>query len=703
MKKILATIGILSLLSLNMGTAFAAVTAINVGNQTGPLTTGTAGTSTYAISFTETDDSDISGFSVTGLPAGATATFSATSSDDLSPGGDNPVPPISLTINTSASTPAGTSTFTVLSTSPALSATGTLTVNATTTPLVVQPCNGSTFDTSATGTVEGKEGWRVINTDLDQAVVENTYGYTAFGCKTFRMSNASTSNIIWTQVFSPGTDDAGELTALNGSNATGTTRNRFEARFDLASVMSTEQPGMHMSVSPNRGPNVLDGTRMSTLAFSDSAAGIDVFFFDFTGTSTPTTQREVSLGTLSRTQPHTIKFLMDFVEGPSNDIVEIFIDGTSTHVGTSWENFYRFDTNSGTPTPDASRTVNSLSFYEDFASTSANFSKGFLVDNVSLSSTSTATTTATTTPPVSTSTLPIITLNGSSTMNIFLDSIFIDPGATAISGTTTVPVTATGTVNTAILGTNTIIYTATGTNNDVASTTRIVNVVSTSTPPTITLNGSSTMSITINTTFTDPGATAVDAIGSSTPVTATGTVNTAALGTYTITYTATDTNNNTATTTRTVNVVAAPVAPPAPVASGGGGGGGGSGFYPPAPGLPAGFVYAPLPGQTGGTVGTGITGGTAGNPITLGTITTSTGQVLGVTTFNFTRNLRFGSTGNDVTELQKVLIREGDLILATPTRYFGRLTQRALMKWQARKNLPATGFFGPLSRAAILR
>jgi hypothetical protein len=75
-------------------------------------------------------------------------------------------------------------------------------------------------------------------------------------------------------------------------------------------------------------------------------------------------------------------------------------------------------------------------------------------------------------------------------------------------------------------------------------------------PPVITLNGVNPMSVTKNSTFTDPGATAFDTgDNASTSVTASGTVNTAALGTYTITYSSTDSSGNTAILTRTVNVV----------------------------------------------------------------------------------------------------------------------------------------------------
>jgi hypothetical protein len=75
--------------------------------------------------------------------------------------------------------------------------------------------------------------------------------------------------------------------------------------------------------------------------------------------------------------------------------------------------------------------------------------------------------------------------------------------------------------------------------------------------PVITLNGANPMSVTRGDTYTEPGATATDAVDGSRTVLVSGTVNTAALGAYTITYTATDLAGNIATATRTVNVVLA--------------------------------------------------------------------------------------------------------------------------------------------------
>ena len=73
--------------------------------------------------------------------------------------------------------------------------------------------------------------------------------------------------------------------------------------------------------------------------------------------------------------------------------------------------------------------------------------------------------------------------------------------------------------------------------------------------PTIAITGAATMDVTLGTTYTDPGATATNKDGSAVNVTADlSQVDTGAVGSFTVTYTATN-EHGTATATRTVNIV----------------------------------------------------------------------------------------------------------------------------------------------------
>jgi len=77
----------------------------------------------------------------------------------------------------------------------------------------------------------------------------------------------------------------------------------------------------------------------------------------------------------------------------------------------------------------------------------------------------------------------------------------------------------------------------------------------------------------------------------------------------------------------------------------------------------------------------------------------------------FTKNLYMGTSGEDVKELQKYLNNHGFIIAGDgdgspgqETDFFGQLTKKALIKFQeANKIFPAIGFFGPLTRALVLK
>ena len=95
------------------------------------------------------------------------------------------------------------------------------------------------------------------------------------------------------------------------------------------------------------------------------------------------------------------------------------------------------------------------------------------------------------------------------------------------------------------------------------------------TPPTLSLRGAASVSLTINSPYADPGATATDSTDGdlTSRIVVVNPVNTALLGTFTVTYSVSDLSGNAATPiTRRVTVV------PQPAEGGGGGGGAGIEF-----------------------------------------------------------------------------------------------------------------------------
>src|SRR5439155_4552065 len=154
---------------------------------------------------------------------------------------------------------------------------------------------------------------------------------------------------------------------------------------------------------------------------------------------------------------------------------------------------------------------------------------------------------------------PTLTLNGSASMTVECHSTFTDPGATAndaCAGDLTGAIQVGGTVNGDAVETYTLTYTVSDGQGHTASATRTVNVTDTL-PPTLTLNSSASMPIECHDSFTDPGATADDACAGdlTSSISVTGAVNSNAVGTYTLTYSAADGHGHTASAMRTVNVV----------------------------------------------------------------------------------------------------------------------------------------------------
>lgn len=252
-----------------------------------------------------------------------------------------------------------------------------------------------TFEAFTLGTNLTQNGWQRTGS-YDSEIVAGT-GVDGFGDQSLRISNSTTSGSFGDHLFSNSlAQEAGETGAVNGGLSSGPRQPHFEAEWSFTSAdPSGEQAGLAVGVSADRG----DGARMSQLRMVDGPDGLGLVYFDYqdrhhVGTDSNLGQG-CTVGTdgffpttivsgLPRNAVYTVKMSIDFLEGPRNDVLRIWVDGSLVHVDTTWEDYYRYCAESQPPV-NVSRTVDSLLF-RPVSPAAGTPGSGFLVDNVSLAS-----------------------------------------------------------------------------------------------------------------------------------------------------------------------------------------------------------------------------------------------------------------------------------------------------------------------------
>ncbi len=156
---------------------------------------------------------------------------------------------------------------------------------------------------------------------------------------------------------------------------------------------------------------------------------------------------------------------------------------------------------------------------------------------------------------------PIIQLSGSTNMSLTQGDIYNEPGA-IVSDNVDIGLDPiiTGSVNTNVIGTYTIKYNATdNAGNKAVEKTRTVTILPSNTDttkPVIRLNGDSSITLEVKSSFNDPLASVSDNKDINVNLITSGVVNTGVLGTYTLRYNAIDNAGNRADeVVRTVRVV----------------------------------------------------------------------------------------------------------------------------------------------------
>lgn len=243
-----------------------------------------------------------------------------------------------------------------------------------------------TFEDFALGAIDGQHDWQsaggvgapaagsacgIYDHEIaDYAtVVPGRFRARSFGRKSLRISNAVTSECYSDQTFSSRTANiAGQAGAwsqrkdglVDYALAGAVRHNHYEAEWTVMStVPDAQQPGLEVVASPARG----DDHRMSWVQMADTPRGLAIVFAERSDPASPGAfQRSTVARGLDRRVPHTIKLTMDFVDGPANDIVRVFVDGVLRHIGTSWQNYYAYDANGSANFGGAPPAVNRLMF-----------------------------------------------------------------------------------------------------------------------------------------------------------------------------------------------------------------------------------------------------------------------------------------------------------------------------------------------------
>jgi len=161
---------------------------------------------------------------------------------------------------------------------------------------------------------------------------------------------------------------------------------------------------------------------------------------------------------------------------------------------------------------------------------------------------------------------PVITLLGINPYTVAVGSIYMDAGVSVIDNVDIgLPATVTGVVDTAVVGTYVLTYHATDTDGNKATPVSRTIYVTDQTAPTVTLLGINPYTVAVGSTYMDAGVSVIDNVDVGLQATITGIVDTAVVGTNTLTYQVIDNAGNAATPViRTVHVTdqTAPVITP---------------------------------------------------------------------------------------------------------------------------------------------
>ena len=220
---------------------------------------------------------------------------------------------------------------------------------------------GVTVDEEVTDIGGGNIVWRLSNSVVSGNLNDMPFAPRPAGIPT-TPGDTSTNPVL------------GQPDMFAGEASTTAEYRRFTASLDFRSVTGATQPGLNVSVSADNGC----GGRMSFVRLVDSGTGIDVVTFDVDAAGDFVGPLTIATG-LSYTDWHHLSFVVRFWDGPSNDVVRIYLDGALIHTGTSWEDYFTASQHSSYP---LGVPVQTIVFSTGSTAVPENAGYGFYFDNV---------------------------------------------------------------------------------------------------------------------------------------------------------------------------------------------------------------------------------------------------------------------------------------------------------------------------------
>ena len=227
-----------------------------------------------------------------------------------------------------------------------------------------QVLSSTNFDSFSLGSVNGQGGWGITG-PYDQEVVNIGPGNNAL-----RVSNRVTSGSFGDQLFAPRPNLFVGESSTAGAYPN-VISNRLSASFRFTAATTALQNDARSTFSTDDG----NGGRQSFVALLGCGAGL-VCLETFDVNPDGTFAGPITIAT-GLSGWHKLEIVVEFNDGPNNDVVQYLLDDAVVHTNTSWEAFYTANQPALHPFGVANQTL----LVRQSASACSNC-RGFYIDDV---------------------------------------------------------------------------------------------------------------------------------------------------------------------------------------------------------------------------------------------------------------------------------------------------------------------------------